>query len=95
MKSLIVGILSVTALLPQLPAATLIDRGAAWRWRPGITEASTPAEAWRGLAFNDAAFTTAPAPFWYGDVLPGGTEITGMINVYGSIFLPSQNLRRK
>ena len=87
MKSLIVGILFVTALLPQLPAATLIDRGAAWRWRPGTTEASTPVEAWRGATFNDAAFTPAPAPFWYGDVLPGGTEITGMVNVYGSIFL--------
>jgi hypothetical protein len=37
--------------------------------------------------FKDTQFVSAPAPFWFGDVLPGGTQITGMQNVYGSIFL--------
>ncbi len=26
-------------------------------------------------------------PFWYGDVLPGGTQLTGMANVHTSLFL--------
>jgi len=87
MKSFRLILLSLFTLIPLLPAATLIDRGASWRWRPGSTEASTPVGAWRVVGFNDSAFTTAPAPFWFGDVLPGGTQITGMANVYGSIFL--------
>ena len=39
------------------------------------------------MNFSTASFTTAPAPFWFGDILPGGTEITGMQNVYSSLFL--------
>ena len=69
------------------PAALLFDRAAPWLWRPGNTEASTPVTAWRTNGFNDAQFTVAPAPFWFGDVLPGGTQISGMQNVYGSFFL--------
>src|SRR5688572_21142473 len=68
-------------------AAVVIDRGDDWRWRRGTNEASSPIDAWRQIGFNDAQFTTAPAPFWYGDVLPGGTQISGMQNVYLSIFL--------
>lgn len=68
-------------------AEMLFDRGADWRWRPGMSEASTPVTSWREVGFNDAEFTPAPAPFWYGDALPGGTQISGMQNVYGSIFL--------
>lgn len=40
----------------------------------------------RNRVFNHSAFTAAPAPFWFGDALPG-TQITGMSGVYGSIFL--------
>jgi hypothetical protein len=68
-------------------AAQLFDRAALWRWRPGTNEASTPIEAWRGVGFNDADFVTAPAPFWFGDFYPGGTEITNMQNNYFCIFL--------
>lgn len=68
-------------------ADMLFDRGAEWRWRAGTTEASTPEGAWRQVGFNDGEFTTAASPFWYGDAFPGGTEITGMQNVYRSFFL--------
>lgn len=87
MKKLLAVLLPLAVFLADASAATIFDRGANWRWRPGNTEASTPIEAWRAIAFNDAGFTPAPAPFWYGDVLPGGTQISGMINVYGCIFL--------
>ncbi|HXJ61244.1 MAG TPA: Ig-like domain-containing protein, partial [Verrucomicrobiae bacterium] len=71
----------------QVRAAILFDQGSVWRWRPGTNEASTPLEAWRLLGFNDVEFTTAPAPFWYGDVLLGGTQISGMQGVYSCVFL--------
>ncbi len=67
--------------------AVLVPPGATWRWRPGTNEASAPVAAWRGLGFRDVEFTAAPAPFWYGDELPGGTRIVGMQNVYGCVFL--------
>ncbi|MBL9134563.1 MAG: lamin tail domain-containing protein [Verrucomicrobiales bacterium] len=70
-----------------LTAAPLIPSASNWRWRPGTSEASTPLSAWRAIDFSDSEFTTAPAPFWYGDVLDGGTQIQGMQNNYGCIFL--------
>jgi hypothetical protein len=84
--------LTLLKLASSLPGATLFDRGADWRWRPGTNEASTPTSAWRELNFNDTQFTSAPAPFWYdttGDssTLSGGTRIIGMQNVYLCVFL--------
>ena len=77
----------VAVFWSQLQAETLIPQGAIWRWRPGTNEASAPVTAWRTVGFQDTQFASAPAPFWYGDILPGGTPISGMQNVYGSIFL--------
>ena len=74
-------------LAAQVQAAVLIPTASTWRWRPGATEASAPVTAWRLNGFADTEFTSAPAPFWYGDMLPNGTQITGMQNVYLSIFL--------
>lgn len=71
----------------QSHGATLLPTESVWRWRPGTNEASTPVTRWREVGFADTQFTSAPAPFWYGDVLPGGTRITGMQNVYSCIFL--------
>ena len=87
MKKFLAFLLLLAALLSDGSAATFFDRGATWRWKPGTNEASTPIEAWRAIAFNDSGFTAAPSPFWFGDVLPGGTQITGMQNAYGSLFL--------
>jgi len=39
------------------------------------------------IAFNDAAFIDASGPFWYGDVRPGGTQLTDMQNNYNCFFL--------
>ncbi len=83
-----VGAAAQVFTVTSVSAATLIERSAAdWRWRTGVTEASTPVEAWRALGFDASGFTPAPAPFWYGDVLPGGTQIAGMQNNYRCIFL--------
>ena len=78
---------SVVLLVAQCHAAVLVPTSSIWRWQPGIKEASAPVNLWREVSFADAQFTTAPAPFWYGDVLPGGTQISGMQNAYTCIFL--------
>ena len=76
------------ALSAPLQAALVFSTGASWRFFKGRTEASTPdATSWRGINFADTAFVDAPAPFWYGDVLPGGTQLTDMQNQYTTIFL--------
>ena len=69
-------------------AALLFNTNANWKYFKGRSEASTPdTTAWRRLDFSDSAFTDAPSPFWYGDVLPGGTQLTDMINQYTCIFM--------
>ncbi len=42
---------------------TYLDAGSSWRWRPGLSEASEPRDAWRLNGFNDDAWSTGPAPF--------------------------------
>ena len=69
-------------------AATLLSTNTTWKFLRGTNEASRPdITAWRLAGFNDAAFADAPAPFWYGDVRPGGTQLTDMLNGYTTFFL--------
>ncbi|MFM1770460.1 MAG: hypothetical protein RJA22_2989 [Verrucomicrobiota bacterium] len=84
----VLALLSLLLVALPLPAAQVFNLGAPdWRWRPGTNEASTPIDLWRTNGFNDAQFVTAPAPFWYGDVRTGGTQVTGMQNNYLCLFL--------
>jgi hypothetical protein len=83
-------VLALALSLGSIPAqaALVFNTNAVWKLFKGRSEASTPdTTAWRLLNFNDAAFVPAPAPFWYGDVQPGGTELTDMLNTYTCIFL--------
>ena len=84
LRVIVVLVLVTTA---EAQGATLVPTESLWRWRPGTNEASMPITLWREAGFADTEFTTAPAPFWYGDVLPGGTRISGMQNVYSCLFL--------
>jgi len=88
LRLLLLGVFILTPVMP-LPAALLFNTNATWNFFKGRSEASTPdATAWRLLNFNDASWQqAAPSPFWYGDVFPGGTQITDMLNSYTSIFL--------
>lgn len=70
------------------PATLLFNTNAAWKYFKGRAEASTPDNtAWRQPGFNDATFTDASAPFWYGDVLAGGTQLPDMLNQYTTIYM--------
>ena len=69
-------------------SAVLSSFSSTWRFLRGTNEASLPdTTVWRGTNFNDAAFADAPAPFWYGDVRAGGTQLPDMQNNYTCLFL--------
>jgi hypothetical protein len=80
--------LGVGLILPS-PAvgADLVEFESTWGFRRGLGEASAPVSAWRHVGFDAAGFADSPAPFWYGDVRPGGTELTDMQGSYSCIFL--------
>src|SRR5262245_3356478 len=70
------------------PAAELLFTNSTWRLLGGTHEASLPdISLWRTSTFDDSTFADAPAPFWYGDVRPGGTQLTDMTSRYTCIFL--------
>lgn len=84
----LLGLLWVLSAAPS-PAALLFNTNATWNLFKGRTEASTPdTTAWRRLDFDDSSWIqNAPSPFWYGDVFPGGTQLSDMMNQYTTIYL--------
>lgn len=71
-----------------LPAA-----GTGWRWRPGISEASSPAGTWRETGFvEDETWNPATLPIGFGNVtgMTFKTPITGMQGAYTSLFLRNE-----
>lgn len=71
----------------QAQVRTLVPRGDLWRLAKATAEPSLPdTTAWRGVAFNDAAWDAARLPVYYGEALTG-TELTDMQNRYASVFL--------
>ncbi len=67
-------------------ATTLIPMGSSWKYFTGRTEASTPINAWRVVTFNDAAWISSTAPFFYGEPL-SGTVLSDMNGIYSSVFI--------
>jgi hypothetical protein len=87
-KTFVAMALLCSCLFAQSADISFFSTNATWRWLRGTAEASSPdISSWRSNSFNDAAFADAPAPFWYGDVQPGGTQLTDMLNSYSCIFL--------
>src|ERR1041385_8923324 len=77
--------LIVTVLSTQ--SAEIIPPTATWRYLPGRTEASSPdGTAWRAPGFNDSAWASGPAPFFFGEPFTG-TELKEMLNSYSSLYL--------
>ncbi|MFZ4817988.1 MAG: hypothetical protein ACOYLU_04995 [Limisphaerales bacterium] len=82
---LLLGLLS--ALIAEAQTQRLIPRGDLWRLAKGTTEASSPdPTGWRAIGFNDAAWSAATLPVFYGEPLTG-TELTDMQNRYSTVFL--------
>ncbi|MFO1513185.1 MAG: lamin tail domain-containing protein [Verrucomicrobiota bacterium] len=88
-KTFVLALLSLWVATVAVRAVDIFSTNSVWRFRKGTSEASTPVTTWRFPSFNDASagFTDLPAPFWYGDVYPGGTQLTDMQNNYSCLFL--------
>lgn len=82
------GLAFLLTSLVSVPAQdVLVDTNSVWQFRRGTSEASSPVGDWRELSHGGVGFSNAPAPFWYGDVRNGGTELTDMRTNYTCIFL--------
>src|SRR6266498_4074582 len=71
-------ILALCLVAASVPAVQIFSTNSVWRFRHGNSEASAPTTAWRVASYADTAggFIDASAPFWYGDVYPGGTQLS-------------------
>ena len=65
---------------------TVVAKGSTWTYRHGTAEASAPAAAWRGGAFDDSGWSTGAAPFGYGGA-SYGTDLSAMQDDHVSVFL--------
>ena len=86
-KNLTLLFVLALGVLPGRGATLVPVASPGWRVLKGTAEASVPIENWRKTGFVDSSFSAAPAPFWYGDVLPGGTQLSDMANGYSSFYL--------
>lgn len=72
----------------EAATATLLETNATWRLWKGTREASTPdLTAWRAPGFGDGAWPMAPAPFYFGESLEGGTVLSDMRTNYTTLYL--------
>ena len=72
------------------PETLIFARGSSgWSYRPGSSEASSPIDAWRSTAFvqDGTWLTNRQTPIGYGEPDIVAPAITGMQNVYWSVFL--------
>src|SRR5262249_54099827 len=87
-------LLCLVAFTTTVQAATLLETNATWQYFKGTSEASTPDNgAWREIGFDDSAWSTGEAAFYY-DNSPGNpteyfgnTKLTDMFGGYTCIFL--------
>lgn len=101
--NLIFGTLSIVSVsllfLPNAKAQSstnvvLAPSNAFFRYFKGLTEASSPTDAWRQPRFDDSAWLSGQGPFYYdvdGTPVPftGNTQLGDMQNSYSSVFLRS------
>ncbi len=75
----------------QPPRQILVATNAQWRLFKGVAEASSPLDAWRAPAFNDAGWGLSRAPFYYDLKSPatmyGNTMLSDMFGAYQCIYL--------
>ncbi|MCB1125940.1 MAG: lamin tail domain-containing protein, partial [Verrucomicrobiae bacterium] len=84
------ALLLAVAMGPVGQADELIGESAPWRYFKGVTEASAPdPAAWRATAFDDSAWLTGPAPFFYelSSGYSGNTELADLPDHYVCVFL--------
>jgi hypothetical protein len=86
-SALTIGVFCL-AMVAQTKAALLVSSNSTWKYHKGRTDASSPdTAAWRNLNFDDLAWPSGPAPFYYGENLAGGTLLGDMQNNYTCVYL--------
>lgn len=66
---------------------TIIAPSSDWQYLKGTQEASSPTDSWRNFSFNDSAWSTGNAPFYYGGSTTSGTLLSDMYGGYSSLFM--------
>jgi hypothetical protein len=73
---------------------SIFPTNSVWKYFKGVSEASTPdTTAWRNVGFNDSAWSTGTAPFYYENdpgsatAYSGNTDLTNMDGSYTCIFM--------
>ena len=92
---LLASLIAVTAICGDAGSMTLqfgsegmdlVPTGAAWRFFRGKTAASTPADAWRQVDFDDSSWETGPAGFGFGDN-DDATVLDDMLGHYATVYV--------
>ena len=68
-------------------AQALVTTNGVWKMFKGTAEPAATRTLWRDLAFDDASWATANAPFSYGKGLTNGTLLADMRNRYSTVYL--------
>src|SRR5438552_14272186 len=89
-RCLWVSILALAGVLwSQAHAELLVSTNSTWRFRKGTSEASSPTNAWRAVAFDDSSWALGVAPFYYDteNIYTGNTLLGDMQNGYTCLFM--------
>src|SRR5438552_1932540 len=89
-RCLWVSILALAGVVwSQAHAELLVSTNSSWRFRKGTSEASSPTNAWRAVAFDDSSWALGVAPFYYDTdaIYTGNTLLSDMQNGYTCIFI--------
>jgi hypothetical protein len=67
----------------------LVSTNAVWSYRKGLAEPSVPPAAWRAEGYDDHAWTSGRAPFYYDteSAYRGDTELADMRQSYTTLYL--------
>jgi hypothetical protein len=85
-NALLGGLCSFLTCLVTSHATEIVGPNTTWSYFKGRTEASAAnATAWRQPGYNDSAWQTGKAPFYYGEPYIG-TELTDMRGAYTAVF---------
>jgi hypothetical protein len=83
---LICGIARAMTLQLGSEGVELVPSAATWKFFRGRQPASTPADAWRQVDFDDSGWETGPAGFGYGDG-DDATVLSDMSRRYATVYL--------
>ena len=68
-----------------IPGLTIIPTGSNWKYFKGLSEASTPATAWRSRTFDDSEWATGAGPIGFGETSIA-TVLDDMQSHYTAVF---------